>query len=173
MRLELELQRVIDASAEELWRVVGTRFQDIGVWASGIAASAPLHADVAGGDCPIGGRVCRAKMPLLGEIEERITHFDDAARTLSYVAATIPWLLRSAENTWSVEVVSPVTSRVRSTAILDFKQPVVGGLLWSPIKVALTLQGRTLLADLAHYVEHGEVSSAKLRSMGRAQQTRS
>ena len=83
--MELRVERVVSAPAEDAWAVVGEHFGQIGEWASAITES------VMDGQPGVGQiRTCHIAGfgPIaLGVIRERLVDFDPEARSLSYEAA--------------------------------------------------------------------------------------
>lgn len=85
----------VAAPAGQVWAIVGPGFADVAAWASVIAHSEPTPT----GD----GRRCSVSgMRGVDEVVERLTAYDDGARTMSYVADTgLPGYVQHATNTWT------------------------------------------------------------------------
>ena len=107
----------VAAPAEQVWALVGPGFADVGAWATVIAHSEPTTA----GD----GRRCSVSgMPGVDEVVERLTAYDETARTLTYVADTgLPGYVRHATNTWTVTPLGPDRSRVAVDARVNVSGP--------------------------------------------------
>jgi carbon monoxide dehydrogenase subunit G len=157
--LHVQIERHIDiaAPADRVWEVLGRGFTDVGAWASAIPSS-EASPD---GD----GRVCSvAGAPGIDRVEERLIAYDDAARTLTYVAASgMPGAVGAASNTWRVEPLGPDHSRVSTSAVVD----VVGPARFATplLRLAFEVLGRRTLRDLEHYVECGVPSPRKERAL--------
>jgi hypothetical protein len=155
----VQIERHIDiaAPADRVWEVLGGGFAEVGAWATAIPSSAASPD----GD----GRVCSvAGAPGIDRIEERLTAYDDATRTLTYVAASgMPGAIGAASNTWRVEVLGPDASRVSTSATVDVVGPA---LLATPLlRLAFGVLGRRTLRDLRHYVERGVPSPRKQQAL--------
>ena len=108
----MRVHRTIDiqAPADEVWQLLGPGYGDIAAWARLVSASSRTAA----GD----GRQCTiAGMPGISRLVERLTAYDDAARSLSYVVDEgMPGLVRQSGNSWQVEPTGPRSCRVSATA---------------------------------------------------------
>ncbi len=159
---------IIDAAADTVWKVIATRFDRIGDWATPIASSAACPVPQPAAGAPVPGRVCRTGMALMPEVTETIIAYDEGARTLTYEAtAGMPAFVTRARNRWQVTAVDQRRARVAVAADLQARG-LMGRLArwWLLAQVGRT--GRHLLADLKHYVEHGTASTRKRRQQRRA-----
>ncbi len=114
--MKIVTEKVVDASVDAVWDLLGERFGDIGQWASAVRAS---HVD---GELGTGAvRTCdlNPTPAASGTITERLTRFDRAQHALTYeVISGMPGFVRFAENAWSVQSAGPGKSRVRSVVTL-------------------------------------------------------
>ena len=93
----------IDASVDDVWKVLADGFLDISRWAGDVTASGPNPNTPDGFQgSPHGGRVC--EVDGVGSTDERIVAFDADAHSLSYTvqASGLPFFVSGLRNTWSV-----------------------------------------------------------------------
>lgn len=169
---------VVAAPAEQVWEVIGRRFDRIGDWATAIPASTPIPgARLAASttvanppslpavvDAPVAGRVCQTGIRLVGEITETLTAYDDTNRTLTYQATGMPAFVTLARNTWSVIAIDARTCRVSLRARFETRSRLGRWIILAQTRCA----GRHLAGDLRHYVETGTPSPRKQRRLRRS-----
>jgi hypothetical protein len=154
--MKIARSRTIDAPASEVWRVLAHEFDRIGDWAAAIPASRPA---------PNEGRVCSTALRRFPEVEERIVASDESKRTLTYEAARgMPAFITVARNRWRVEPIGRAKARVSCDATVETRG-LAGPMLGFALRLQLRRTGRLVLADLAHYVEHGRPSPRKRRQL--------
>ena len=166
--MQLTRQAIVNASAEEVWRVVAHEFDRIGSWATAIPASQEAaHAGAPAG-CPAGGRTCQTAMRRFPEAEERIVSYDEQGRTLTYEAVRgIPGFVTSARNTWRIVAIDDRRSQVSIAATVTTRG-LVGPLIALAMRPWMARVGVHVLDDLRHYVEHKKPSPRKQRQLDRA-----
>ncbi|WP_353353829.1 SRPBCC family protein [Intrasporangium sp. DVR] len=171
--MRITTRRTIHRPADDVWDVVGRRFDEAGVWASSIAASRATGpatppaqegpaaaAPLAGAPCT--ARECHVAAPGAERLVEELVAYDDHGRSLTYALATgMERFARSAVSTWSVEARSDHESVVRVDA--EFRLTRFGRLLAPVLAPYLSIMGRRNAADLATYVETGQPSRRKQR----------
>jgi hypothetical protein len=158
----------IDASAAEVWRVVGVHFDGIGDWATAIPAStANLGADGVT-PAPITGRTCQTGLRWLPATTETIVAYDDAARTLTYEAQDMPTFVAVARNRWVVTSEGAQGCRVSYDAVFETRG-VLGRLTRPLIVIGVRRTGRHTLDDLKQYVQRGVPSPRKQRRLRKAE----
>ncbi len=162
--IDIEQTAEINASAEDLWRILGEEFTEVGRWASAIDSSAALPGGAeADPDRPAAGRTCH--IGGFGDTEERLVLFDRRNRRLAYTATAsrIPSFVHDLRNEWNVAPADGTRSRV--TAHITAEATGVLGALMAPFlrrKLGSTL--RLSLEDLRIYAESGQVSEARRES---------
>jgi hypothetical protein len=174
----LSTDLIITAPAEQIWEVIGRRFDRIGDWATAIIHStaipdAPAAADsalpiaAAATDAPVAGRVCQTGIRLVPQVTETLIAYDDANRTLTYQASGMPPFVTLARNTWTVTAIDAHRSRVSLRARFDTRGLL--GLLgrWA-ILTQTRRSSRHLTEDLRHYLQTGQPSPRKQRQQRRA-----
>lgn len=154
--MRISQHSAIDAPAARVWEYVGPGFATIGEWASGVPRSEPIDE----------GRVCTvAGAPGIDRVTERLTAYDDTARTLAYEAEGMPGFVDGARNSWRIEATGPATSRAAFDAQLDMSG------IWRIIAPLLGLRigmiGRRSLRELKHVVEQGRPARRKQRQLER------
>jgi len=144
----------INVSADHVWGIVGTNFNDIGKLTSQVISSMPNP------DLPEGaGRVCTLTG---GQITETFTDFSDAKREFTYAATTniFPFFVRALSNSWSVKADGPDKStlhmHMRGSLIPGFAQ-IMGPLMKKQTAKSLDI----MLDELKYYAETDQVHPSK------------
>ena len=173
---QLSTQLSVDASADQVWDLIGPGFARIGEWATSIQSStavptAPEPAAAATAtavSAPVAGRACTTGVRLVPQITDTLVAYDPASRTLTYEASGLPTFIVTARNTWSVSPTGERTCRVTLSA--HFETRGMLGLLgrWA-ILAQVRYTSRHLEADLRHYIKHGTPSRRKRHQLSRAQ----
>lgn len=148
---DMKLAIEINAPADAVWELVGTRFGELSTWANPVHASTMLEPDL---------RRCQTS---LGTVHERVLAFDDAARTLTYEAVVRPPWMKRGVNRWTVTPLGAGRCRVESVATIEVhagEMLRLVGLLPRLVRMSRTLD------DLRVYAETGEPSARK-REAGR------
>ncbi|MCO4747087.1 MAG: SRPBCC family protein [Proteobacteria bacterium] len=116
--IEIVREFDIPAPAAEVWHVVGTRFDQLADYASGVRA-----VEMEGPVCVGATRTCHSEPfgPFdSARINETLVEFDPAGMRLTYTAdGELPSFIPSSRNRWSVQAVGPSRCRVRSHASVD------------------------------------------------------
>lgn len=151
---------VIEAPADTVWRVIAHEFDRIGDWATAIPASEALVAGCAV-QAPVAGRVCHTGLRMAPNVTETIVAYDEAARTLTYEATDgIPAFVTLARNQWQVIALDDGRSRVCFHAQLQVRG-MWGKLFRWWLLARVGRDGKHLLDDLKHFLEHGTPSPRK------------
>jgi carbon monoxide dehydrogenase subunit G len=155
----LTAETVIDAPADQVWQVVAHEFDRIGGWATVVPSSAPIAAPT--DEVAAAGRVCHTGLAMAPEVTETILAIDHHARTLTYEATdgTPRWVTR-ARNKWRVTPITATRTKVSFQAQLHVRG-LIGVLARRWLLAVVARDGRHLLADLTHYIEHGQPSPRK------------
>jgi hypothetical protein len=168
---QLSADLAIDASADQVWEVIGPGFARIGEWASVIPASTPISGPDGPVGAPAAGRVCATGVGLFPRVTETLIAYDQARRTLTYQARDLPALVTLARNTWTVVPAGERRSRVVVQA--QFQARGALGMLAAWVAAAQAWRNARLLeADLGHYIRHGTPSPRKRRQLRRAKKRR-
>jgi hypothetical protein len=166
--MQITRQAVVNASAEDVWRVVAREFHRIDSWASAVPASHEAAKAAAPAGCPVGGRTCQTNMGRFPEVEERIVSYDEQGRTLTYEPVRgMPGFVASARTTWQVVAIDDRRSQVSFTATVTTRG-LAGPLMALAMRVQMHRAGAHGLDDLRHYVEHKKPSPRKQRQLERA-----
>jgi hypothetical protein len=151
---------VIDAPADTVWQVIAHEFDRIGNWATAIPASHTLDAVSAVG-APVAGRVCQTGLRMAPAVSETVVAYDETGRTLTYEATDgIPAFVTLARNQWQVTALDERRSRVSFDAELQVRG-MLGKLFRWWLLLRVGRDGKHLLDDLKHYVEHSTPSPRK------------
>lgn len=160
-KLDVKLSKEINASADEVWGILGTNFLTISAWGSGILSSVDnANIPVKFEGAPAGGRVCDVKG--FGKFDETILHFSNEKREITWSAESpkIPGFVKDLQNAISIDEIGGNKSRITSNLTANLSG--IGGLI-SKGKMTKDF-GKMVeffLIDLKVYAETGEVSEKK------------
>jgi hypothetical protein len=156
--VDVHVEQVIDAPADQVWALLGPTFADIGDWASLVEESYPTttvpgHIAI-DPDAPVQGRVT---VTGFGAVEEYLIDYDDAAMTYTFRAHNIPGMLLYSQNHTQVHALDADTSKVTFDIHFVPKRKFMGGKIHDKLSHGLA----NLLAELKIYAETGQVAPAK------------
>lgn len=141
----------INTSADKVWQIVGTDFNDVAQWASPVLES---HANP---DLPEGekGRVCQVKG--VGRVVENIYHYDESQRELAFTlqGEKNPFFMKEIKNIWRVEPNGNDRANVHMTVDITL-MPVFKQLLTSRLNKALSQRADGFLNELKQFAETGQ-----------------
>ncbi len=148
--MQVHRQIEIKASADKVWKIVGTDFNNISEWSSSVSES---HA--ASDTSPHGGRVCQIKGG--GELVETLRLFDDDQRELAFTlkSKSIPFFVQNLESKWSIEPKGDDESIVHINADIQL-MPMFRQLISGRVGKIFMKQADELLGDLQYFVENGK-----------------
>lgn len=147
--MQFSKQTTINTSADKVWEILGTNFNNISEWASFVLDSQAIP------DLPEGsGRICNVKG--LGETYERLENFDVQNRefTFTFENEKLPFFMRRIANTWHVEPQGENQARVSVSSDVTLL-PVFSQLLSGKIRKGLVESADELLNELKQYAETG------------------
>lgn len=116
--MDFKLSYEMKASADDVWWVVGERFDDLR-WSSGITESS-LEGELGVGAI----RVCHFppnQFSKTGMVKERLLSFDRKAKTLSYEVTESNGVMKSACNHWTIVPLGPKRCRVDMHAQVELQ----------------------------------------------------
>lgn len=149
--MELTKQVTVNASADKVWKIVGTDFNDISEWASPVLES---HANP---NLPKGekGRVCQVKGS--GEIIENIYEYSDEQRELAFTleGGKFPFFVKGIANIWHIEPKGDDQSVVSIGVDMQL-MPVFSQLLNGRLQKAIGKQADAFLGELKYYAENDQ-----------------
>lgn len=159
--MELKTSVNVSVSAEAAWQVIGLQFGEFGQWVSALESTS-LQGELGVGAI----RSCRTNGfgPFPASVaEEELIEFDAERRRYTYVVSNgLPGIFKSAQNSWSVEAIDSENSVIHSHAVLElslFLRPF--GFL---LKLLFRRDMEKLFAEIAFYVEQGEIHQRKIKS---------
>jgi hypothetical protein len=159
----------IDATADEVWEVIGPGFARVGEWVSAIAVSEPIGHGTAGGP-PCAGRACTVATVGFDRLTEHITDYDPAVRRLSYrLARGMPSFVADAGNTWQARPLPD--GRTGFTMHAEVTLTGFGRLVGPLLRLYLGRVGRRTGRDLKALLETGTPSRAKVIAAHSARRT--
>ncbi|NRA11986.1 MAG: SRPBCC family protein [Crocinitomicaceae bacterium] len=158
----------INTSSDKAWDIIGPNFINISVWARGINRSwENKNVSKKYTNAPTGGRFC--EVPGLGDLDERIIHFDELKQEISWSAASkkLPAFVSGIQNPLKVENINDSTCRVSSN--ISANASGIGGLLLGGMmKKNFTKAIHGFMKYLKAYAETGEISDVKKRELAKA-----
>lgn len=161
--MQFTMSKIIEAPADQVWKVVAHEFSDIGSWSSAVASS--RQADVTAPDgAPVGGRVCTT--PGFGDLDETITHYSEENRELTFEVSGMPSFVTLARNHATVRPVGADRSEITFAATIETN--AIGKIMGPMFSLKLKSTLSTLLDELADYVEDGQVSKKKAKQLAKA-----
>lgn len=163
MNIKVEIEKVISAPAEEVWRIVAHKFDAIGSWATAVPESRPLPPGT-NGDAAA-GRVCETQVPGFNAITETITYYDENGKRFGYEAAAgNPWFVQRAENNWHVIPTEAGKSliKIRGRIVLN---PVIGIFMRPFLNRQLRKISAQTIDELKFFIENGRPHPRKQKQL--------
>jgi hypothetical protein len=161
--MEFTLSKIIEGPVDQVWQTVAHEFADISTWSSAVAASTAAEVVPLEG-VPVGGRVC--SVPGFGDLTETITSYSEADTSLGFEVTGMPSFVTLARNNLQVRPLGANRSEV--TAQIRMETNVIGKAMGPMFALKLKKTLRTLLDELAEYVENGSVSRKKAKQLAKA-----
>ncbi|WP_420630684.1 SRPBCC family protein [Candidatus Leptofilum sp.] len=146
--MQITRATTVNVSADKVWKILGTDFNNISEWASVVLDSEAIP------DMPTGsGRICNVKG--IGNTLEKLTSFDDDQRKFSFTFenSKIPFFVRKIENTWSVTPKGSDQATVQVNADVNL-MPVFRQLMGGMMSRQLGKGAESLLGELKHFAEN-------------------
>lgn len=163
MHTQMKVQITINASAHKVWQILAHEFDNIGRWAAAIEESSADTNIPAPSGAEVGGRVCSAQG--FGDVREEFTYYDESALRFGYKATKgLPaWLVKRAENNWSVHPLGPNKCIVKSRGEIDYT--LIPGLFLIPVfKFQMNRIASRLFEELKYYAEQDQPHPRKLKA---------
>ncbi|MEM6956817.1 MAG: SRPBCC family protein [Myxococcota bacterium] len=161
--MEIARSFTVDVPVERAWSVLADEFHDVGNWACGIQVSRKLSEE---GPAGIANRQC--VVDGMGTITERVTAFDQNARTFSYtVIEGAPGMMRSMGNTWWVESKGVGQTEIRFCIRAEMK-PIPAFMMGWMMKRQMNKMCDQICEDLCAYIETGAASDKKQQQLAKA-----
>ncbi|MEM7034535.1 MAG: SRPBCC family protein [Chloroflexota bacterium] len=154
--MKVSRQISINTSADKVWQILGTNFNDVDQWATRMLSAE--GKDDLGSQ---GGRVVNTIE--YGEATETLYQFDDKKRELAYnvQAAGMPPMISDVTTAWRVEPQGNDQSLVEITFAGTLSDESMSDMLQQRLGEGLDM----LLPDLKHYAEHDQPSPNKLAQL--------
>ncbi len=146
--MQVSQQTTVNVPADEVWKILGTDFNNISEWA-GIVLESDGIPEMPSGS----GRICNVKG--VGKTLEKLTSFDDKQREFSFTFenSKIPFFVKKIENKWSVEPKGNAQSLVQVQADVSL-MPVFSQLLGGMMSKQLRKGSESLLSELKYFAEN-------------------
>jgi len=158
---EINRDMDINASIEEVWKVVGHEFADAYKWASNLKHSEALNTESLNGSsctergCDVSG---------FGKISERMLEYSDDEHLLSYeVKNGLPKIVSMAQNTWKLTTIAGGKTHVEMRLKMKTKG-FLGWLMGGIMKMKVKKTVDDTLEELKYYVEYGKIHPRTLET---------
>ncbi len=148
--MEIKRQVTVNASADKVWKILGTDFNNMSEWSSFVLESKAIP------DLPPGsGRVLNTKE--LGEVVETIYKYDDDKRELAFIleGKKMPFFMRKIDSTWRVKP----QGDARSVLEVQFDvtvMPVFKQLMSGMISKGIAKRTDGLISELKYFAENDQ-----------------
>ena len=151
---------VMNASAADVWQIVGPGFEDAYKWSTAVDHSVGSgEPEFEGATCS--KRSCEINAKGFSDIGEQVIEYSDANRVLAYdVVAGLPGFVSSVTNQWTVVEVGPNQSQLQMAITVRMK-PFMGAMMGGMFKKKLNTTIDGVISDLKIYAETGEISTEK------------
>ncbi|MEM7588321.1 MAG: SRPBCC family protein [Acidobacteriota bacterium] len=154
----IEQRRIVEASEQRAWRVLGEQWGEVDEWASAISHSTVSQQR----GSSLAGATRSCEVPGSPGFRETMLTYDADARSLSYqVIEGVPPFITHATNTWHIYPLSEdrsiVTSRIELAVAPGTPQPAVG-----MVKGQFTQLMDLSVDELVHYIETGRPHPRKV-----------
>ncbi len=147
----------IEISAQKVWKVMGTRFDQIHVWSSFFIDSKPVE-EKKFTEVNFSGRNVVVQN---GKNTHSLDIFDTDNYTLSYtVTAGAPTFADKAEAKWSLKVIDPNTCKAVIDVTMQLKEGIPAKKV-TEVSQWLGQSSKNMLEELKHYVETGNLHPRK------------
>mgnify|MGYP000492089700 CR=1 FL=1 len=155
---------IIQVSADQLWRIVGPGFGDVGTWTSSVDRSTGTGIPQFSG-APCSDRVCHVNISGYDKICEKITYYDHNKQQMAYeITDGVPGFVLLARNHWTIREVGKNQSVAEMNCTMRLS-PLMGMLLGGVMKRKVTKNLEEVFQELKAYAEKGELSSKKRKRM--------
>ncbi len=146
--MEFERQVAVNASADKVWKIIGTDFNNISEWASPVLESHAIPSLPEGS-----GRVCNVKGA--GKVTEALFEYDDKKHALAFTleGEKNPFFFKRVENYWRVEPKGDNQSIAYFGVKIELL-PVFKQLLSGRLKSKLQVQADQFVSELKYFAEN-------------------
>ena len=148
--MEVTRQISINASADKLWKILGTDFDDISTWASRMLKSS--------GNTELGPKGGREVVTVeYGEATETLYQFDEAQRELAYTVQgpNLPPVIKDVTTGWRVESTGDNQALVHLTFGATLLNPEMGDMVKEQLGQGLD----KLMPELKYYAENDQAKA--------------
>ena len=157
--MHLEIFIDVNVPADKAWKLMAHEFNKIHEWSAGIS-----HSSGSRNACTTGAaRVCETA---LGQFDEKIIRFDEAAKSFAYHATNkdMPFFVKGMVVDNRVKSISATSCRAGWVVDVDIIAPfnVFPGVL---LKMQFTKGLTASLEEMKYYLETGERHSRKIKAL--------
>ncbi|MEM9450641.1 MAG: SRPBCC family protein [Cyanobacteria bacterium P01_E01_bin.6] len=163
--MHLEVFINVNVPADKAWELMAHEFNKIHEWSAGIS-----HSSGSRNACTTGAaRVCDTA---LGQFDEKIIRFDEAAKSFAYHATNkdMPFFVKSMVIDNKVNPISATSCRAGWVVDVDIIAPfnIFPGVL---LKMQLTQGLKASLEEMKYYLERGQKHPRKVKALDKAQKS--
>ncbi len=160
--MRIKRQFTVNASADQLWEIMGLQFAHVSQWASSIYSSRERNSDLVLVDAPCSGRTCETSM---GSFKENILTYDKQRKIVSYDAKgdKMPFFVRQLANKWTFTPIAGDKCQV--DMCMEISLLPVFNLLMGPI-MRIQMGGviNQIIEELTYFAETGNPHPRKLEA---------
>ena len=151
--MEIKRQVTVNASADKVWNILGTDFNNMSEWSSFV-----LESEAIPGLPPGSGRLLNTKE--LGEVVETIYKYDDDKRELAFIleGKKMPFFMRKTDSTWRVKPQGDARSGLEVQFDVTV-MPVFKQLLSGMMSKMLTERTDMIIGQLKYFAETGKAKA--------------
>ena len=161
--MKIQKSTIINAPVDQVWAVVAHDFENVGAWSSAVVSSGANPDAATPEGATVGGRVC--DVPGIGDLKETFTSYSEADKDFTFQVTGMPSFITLAQNHVTVRP----AGKNRSEVSLDITMETnaIGKVMGPMFAVRVRGTINTFLAELADYVERGEVSKKKAKQLAK------
>lgn len=163
-KVKMSKSVIVNASANDLWQIVGPQFADASKWSTAVDHSAGHgKGKFEGASCDT--RSCDLSAKGFSSVNERITEYDDSKRTLAFdVFEGMPGFVTYANNRTVITDLGQGKSKAELQITMHMK-PLLGFFLGGMLHKNLGVLIDSALDDLKVFAETGKPSLQKQERM--------
>lgn len=158
--MKITKQITVNASAENVWDVLGHKYDRVSEWASSVLESYGKPVTASTNKAPFAGRKCQTT---LGGFNEDIVTYDEQKMKLAYSATgdKMPFFVKQLVNNWSITPVNANRSRIDMRLEMDLL-PVFNLIMAPMMKMQMGKVLEESIEELKYFVETGKPHPRKL-----------
>ncbi|NEQ55792.1 MAG: hypothetical protein F6K11_37780 [Leptolyngbya sp. SIO3F4] len=165
--MQIKRQFTVNASADQLWEIMGSQFANVSTWASSIYSSQERDIGVVHLDAPCAGRVCETSM---GSFQEKILTYEKQRKIISYDAKgdKMPFFVKQLVNNWTFTPLAEGKCKVNMCMEISLL-PVFNLLMGPMMRMQMGGVIDQVTEELTYFAENGIPHSRKIETQEKLQ----